>query len=233
MIAKKSEFSLGLVLMLGFWAVFAILMSPVFPGKSGKVNCLDFMDNLYNSISKASAYYIPKVQEKAAAYQGTEINLGIKAKNDAEAARFRNLLATAGAQVTAGTDNSVSARADIAAITRTMLADADAMFANQGEAIRARYNAEPRQALYDWYAINKAMVKTLEEAGDFKTAKILYDTQTKAIEPAYNYFGIESTPIRTQVVTVVLSLVGYVVYTLWFGFAILFMFEGWGLKLEH
>jgi hypothetical protein len=24
-----------------------------------------------------------------------------------------------------------------------------------------------------------------------------------------------------------------VIYTLWYGFAILLMFEGWGLKLEH
>jgi hypothetical protein len=24
-----------------------------------------------------------------------------------------------------------------------------------------------------------------------------------------------------------------VVYTLWYGFAIMFMFEGWGMKLEH
>ena len=32
---------------------------------------------------------------------------------------------------------------------------------------------------------------------------------------------------------VIFSLVFYVIYTLWYGFAIMFMFEGWGLKLEH
>jgi hypothetical protein len=29
------------------------------------------------------------------------------------------------------------------------------------------------------------------------------------------------------------ALVGYVLYTIWYGFAILFLFEGWGLKLDH
>ncbi len=32
---------------------------------------------------------------------------------------------------------------------------------------------------------------------------------------------------------VIFSLIFYVVYTLWYGFAIMFMFEGWGMRLEH
>jgi hypothetical protein len=32
---------------------------------------------------------------------------------------------------------------------------------------------------------------------------------------------------------VVFSLVFYVIYTLWYGFAIMFIFEGWGMQLEH
>jgi hypothetical protein len=53
------------------------------------------------------------------------------------------------------------------------------------------------------------------------------------VEPAYNYYGIKAENIKDKAVIVIVSLVGYVIYTLWFGFAILFMFEGWGLKLEH
>jgi hypothetical protein len=32
---------------------------------------------------------------------------------------------------------------------------------------------------------------------------------------------------------VIFSLIFYVVYTLWYGFAIMFLFEGWGLQLEN
>jgi hypothetical protein len=29
------------------------------------------------------------------------------------------------------------------------------------------------------------------------------------------------------------SLAFYVIYTMWYGFSILFLFEGWGLKISH
>jgi len=32
---------------------------------------------------------------------------------------------------------------------------------------------------------------------------------------------------------VVFSVVVYVIYTHWYGFAIKFLFEGWGMQLEH
>ena len=33
--------------------------------------------------------------------------------------------------------------------------------------------------------------------------------------------------------TILCSLIFYVIYTVWFGFAILYLFEGWGLGLSH
>jgi hypothetical protein len=62
---------------------------------------------------------------------------------------------------------------------------------------------------------------------------VFYDVMTRGVEPSYNYYEIEAVQIREKAGTVILSLAGYVFYTLWFGFAILFMFEGWGVKLEH
>ena len=55
----------------------------------------------------------------------------------------------------------------------------------------------------------------------------------KAIECSYNYFGIEAKKISDSVGIVTFSLVFYVGYTLWYGFAVMFMFEGWGMRLEH
>ena len=60
MIAHKRIFAKGFAMMIGFIVVLIIFFLPVFEGKNG----LDYMDNLYNSISKASAYYIPKVTEE-------------------------------------------------------------------------------------------------------------------------------------------------------------------------
>ena len=62
MIANKKKFSGGLILLAVFVVVLIIIFSPVFKGQNG----LEYLDALYNSISKGSAYYIPKVLEETA-----------------------------------------------------------------------------------------------------------------------------------------------------------------------
>jgi len=228
MIAHKKEFSLGLVMFAGFWALFIVLMSPVFGGK----NLLDYMDNLYNMISKSSANYISSVREKAAEYKGNQVSFTVKAKGADQASRMTKVFQAGGAVVT-GDGEKLKVSGDLGAMVTNILADADAMFANDGKAIQAKYGVDEKPLMFDAYNAVKAAQKDLNAQSKFKEGKILHNVMSKALEPAYNYYGVQSVPIKEKWGTVVLSLVGYVLYTLWFGFAILFMFEGWGLKLEH
>ncbi len=232
MIANKKEFGGGLVMMVGFWIVFALLLSPLYPGPDKKVNMLDYMDNMYNSISKKSSYYIPAAREKAEAYKGNTIALNIKTDENLSAQRLTTILQKAGATVQAG-DKEIKFSGDLGGILTAVLADADAMFANNGQAVSAKYGAAEKQVMFDWYNALKSMEKSLTKQEKFKESKILYQVRTKTVEPAYNYYGIEAQSIKDNATLVIASLVGYVIYTMWFGFAILFMFEGWGLKLEH
>ena len=55
---KKKELGIGAFLMATFIAVMIGIFLPLFDGG----NALNYLDNLYNSISKGSAYYIPKVE---------------------------------------------------------------------------------------------------------------------------------------------------------------------------
>lgn len=229
MIANKKEFGLGFGLMVGFWALFVLFMTPIFNGQ----NLLDYMDSLYNSISKASAYYVPKATEKANTVAGKTATTSIKVTDEAQAKRMTALLQTASATVEPDGKN-LKVTGDLGQILKAMIADADLMFSNKGAEVSQKYGgADPKQALFDWYTIGKTYQKSLEKENDMKSYNVVYSVQTKAVEPAFNYYGIEAKKITENVGTVVISLAGYVVYTLWFGFAILFMFEGWGLKLEH
>lgn len=227
MIANKKEFGLGLGLFAGFWVLFIVLMSPVFAGK----NLLDYMDNLYNQISKKSSYYIPDVTKKLEAYKGQQVSFSVKAKGD-QVARLTKMFQAGGATVTPDGEK-LKIAGDLSAIVSNALADCEAMFKNDGKAVKAKYGADERTVMYDWEEAFKAAEKAMNKENKFKEGKIFNNAQTKAIEPAYNYYGIEALPIKEKWGTVVLSLVGYVIYTLWFGFSILFMFEGWGMKLEH
>jgi len=228
MIANKKEFGLGLGLFIAFWIVFAVLLSPVFEGK----NLLDYMDNLYNTISKKSSYYIPDQQKKAEAYKGQQIEIVVKAKDAEQAARMAKLFEAGQAAVTVE-DKGLKVSGDFGMILNNVLTDADAMFKNDGQALSSKYGYEDKQVMYDWWNAMKAAEANMTKKEKFKEAATFNKVMTKAIEPAYNYYGIVATDIKDKIGMVVVSLAGYVIYTIWYGFSILFMFEGWGLKLEH
>jgi hypothetical protein len=228
MIANKKEFGAGLGLMIGFWIVFVILLSPVFGGQ----NLLDYMDSMYNSISKKSAYYIPEAKEKAQTLKGNSIDLTVETGKNLNAVRLASLLGDADMMLESGS-GQIRISGDLGVMLESALIDADAMFANDGEAVRSRHGYDERQAMFDWWTLLGAMEKSLIKQEKFNESKILYQIRTRSLEPAYNFYGITAQSIREKIGVVVISLAGYVVYTMWFGFAILFMFEGWGLQLKH
>ncbi|HBI14827.1 MAG TPA: hypothetical protein DDY20_04845 [Desulfobulbaceae bacterium] len=228
MIAHKGEFNLGLGMMAGFIAVFIFFWTPSFQGH----NLLNFMDGLYNSISKNSAYYIPQTQKKVDEFKGKDVSMELKAKSEAAAERLGKMLQVNGMAVDRKGD-TLKVQGDLGAVLTGVLKDAEAMYKNNDQELNAKYGFAGKQATYDWWTGLDIMAKNLTKHEQFKESKIVQNVMTKAVEPAYNYFGIQGQNIKDKWLLVTVSLVGYVIYTLWFGFAILFMFEGWGLKLEH
>lgn len=229
MIHDKKEFGIGLVLIAGFFLGLAAIFSPLFEG--GK-NTIDYLDGVFNAISKDSAYYIPGIAEKARQHEGTAVTLNLKAANDGQAARMEKLFASAGAALTReGAALTVSG--DLGRMAAAVLADADLGFKNDGAAVLAKYGSEARLVLYDWHHALTAMARDLNKQQKFREAKTVHDIQTKAVEPAYNYYGVVATPMSSMVWVTLAALIGYVLYTVWYGYAILFLFEGWGLRLDH
>jgi hypothetical protein len=228
MIARKKEFTLGLVLLILFFVVLLIFFSPVFKGQNG----LDYLDNLYNSISKGSAYYIPKLRDEAKAFNGMTVEMSFAMKSPVVAQQTSQLFMKAGAMVNV-TDTNLKLGGDLGKIFDSCLADADAMYRNDGKAVADKYGYGERQALYNWWQAFKGAEKSLNDQKKFKEAKAVANISKKGIETCYNYYKIEPQSIMDRLGLVVFSLVFYVIYTLWYGFAIMFMFEGWGMQLEH
>jgi hypothetical protein len=228
MIARKKEFSLGLGLLVAFFVVLFIFFSPVFNGHNG----LDYLDNLYNSISKGSAYYIPKLKDDAKAFNGSAVEMSFAMASPAQAQQTGQLFMKAGAMVNVS-EAKLKVSGDLGKILDNCLADSDALYKNDGKALAAKYGYNERQALYNWWQAFKGVEKDLNNQKKFKEAKAVANISKKAVETCYNYYTIEPQSIMDRLGVVVFSLVFYVIYTLWYGFAILFMFEGWGMKLEH
>lgn len=228
MIAHKKEFYGGMGLLAAFFVVLAVMFMPVFQGQ----NALNYLDALYNSISKGSAYYVPEVTEEVETFRGKAIQVSLPLANAVQAEQTASLFMAAGAMVNI-TEFNLKVSGDLAAILAGCLADADDMYHNRGTALVSRYGYPERRALYNWWTALKAMDKALKAQKRFDAAKVVALVNSKTVETAYNYYGIAPQRIGDQTGTVIFSLVFYVVYTLWYGFAIMFAFEGWGLKLEH
>ena len=228
MIAKKGKFALGLVMLIAFFVVLFIFFSPIFAGQNG----LDYLDSLYNSISKGSAYYIPYAKEQAGTIAGTTVDLSLELKDEQMADQAAALFTRAGASARpSGAALTVSG--DLSKILDNVLADADSMYANDGDAIANKYKIEERAVMYNWWNALSAMEKALKAQAKFKAAKVVDLVRSKTVETAYNYYKIEPQKIGDQIAVVIFSLIFYVVYTLWYGFAIMYLFEGWGMQLEH
>jgi hypothetical protein len=228
MIASRGKFFAGLALMAGFLVVLAVMFMPIFEG----MNALDYLDSLYNSISKGSAYYVSELAEEVRGHDGAAVELTLALGDEVHSTGIAALFEAAGAAVERD-GSRLRVRGDLGRILSRCVEDSDAMFKNRGEELRDRYGYDEKRALYNWWTALKAMDKELKKQRRFAQADFIVKVQKKAVECAYNYHGIEPQRIGDRIWIVLFSLIFYVVYTVWYGFAIIFLFEGWGLKLSH
>ena len=182
MIAHKKKFTLGLVMLIAFFVVLILFFSPIFGGLNG----LDYLDSLYNSISKGSAYYIPKLKDEAKTFNGNSVELSVAMANPTQAQQTSQLFTKTGAMVNV-TDATLKVSGDLGKILDGVLADADAMYKNDGKAVADKYGFDERQALYTWWQAFKAIEKDLNNQKKFKEAKAVANISKKGIEASYNY----------------------------------------------
>ena len=71
---KKKELGIGVFLLVTFAIVMVMIFMPIVDGG----NALNYLDNLYNSISKGSAYYIPKVEHQVEDHGSEVVTLNLK-----------------------------------------------------------------------------------------------------------------------------------------------------------
>ncbi|MBN2418942.1 MAG: hypothetical protein JXL81_06125 [Deltaproteobacteria bacterium] len=228
MIINKKIFAKGLISIVLFFVVLFIFFSPVFNGHNG----LEYLDDLYNSISKGSAYYIPKVMSEAQKFNGDNINITINMGETQIAEQTAQLFEKSGA-VVAVNDAALNVSGDLGKILGNCIEDSDLMYKNEGEKVSEKYGYNERQALYNWWMAFRQMDKDLKRQEKFSEAEMVNLIKEKAVETSYNYYKIEPQKISEKLWFVIFSLIFYVFYTLWYGYAIMYLFEGWGLQLEN
>jgi len=233
MIVKdKKHMSMGVIMTLIFAGILLFMFSKFFPGRMDqKVNAFKASDNLFNSIAKGSTNYFPELREANSKYMGHEVDLNLKLPSEALADRSEVLLQTAGATAEQEGSN-ILLQGGLGQIMSLVLRDSEALFNNQGQQLQNRYDMQGREVVYTWWQTLSALEKGLTKAKDFEAAKFVNRISKRGVEVGYNFYGIPSKSAGDKAGILSFSLIFYVVYTLWWGFAIFFVFEGLGLEMS-
>jgi hypothetical protein len=234
MVIKNGKaFSKGLLLMASFFVVLVLMFMPLFGGGDRpRENALEAADKLFNSISKGSTNYIPDLNKKVAAYKGKSFTATIKLKDDQGAQAASKLLTAGGAQAKVEAGNQLAVSGDLGQVLEAAIKDSEAMFNNREAEVSSRYGFPGKEALFVWWNVFKELHKDLYRAQRFKEGDLVTEVVQKGVEAAYNYFGIVPETVGSKAGILTFSLIFYVIYTLWWGIAILYFFEGVGLELK-
>lgn len=234
---SKKSLSIGLILAASFWGVLFFIFMPVF-GQG--MNGLDFADDMFNKLSKGSSYFIPKLIKENEKFMGRPLAVSITMDKpedkpgDAEkrAEMASKLFTTAGAQV-AINGAQMKIDGDLGKILDAALLDSDAMYKNEGQKIKEKYGVDDEKQMFrQWHNAFSKIDKNLKKEGKIEEANLTSNVMKKAVETAYNYYGVEAQSVADKAVLMTGLLVFYVIYTMWWGFAIFYIFDGIGLTMK-
>ncbi|MDA8079739.1 MAG: hypothetical protein M0Z79_12475 [Nitrospiraceae bacterium] len=236
LVRNKKTFSAGIVFAISFLAVLLAIFTPLFKGKNG----LQFADDSFNRLSKGSSYFIPKVVTSNEKFMGKTFAATIKVDKpedkpgDAEkrAESIAKILTTAGAKADIS-GASLKIEGDLGKVLASALQDSDDMFRNHGDRIKARYGVDDEKKMFrQWHNTLTRVTKELQKEKKIEEAKMVSDVVKKAIEPAYNFYKIDGERVVDHAGMLSGLLVFYVAYTMWWGYAIFYMFDGLGLSMK-
>jgi len=227
LIIHKKPFNMGALLGVTFFVVLFLIFSPLFGGKNG----LEYSDDLFNKLSKGSSYFIPKLTEEVKKYSGKNIGVTLKLDKPDLVEKTAKILMVAGAQV--GVQGSeVKIGTDLGKMLSAVIKDSDAMYHNDAQKVAAAYGLEATEVMSLWWGVLTKMDKELKKDKKVEESNVVSEVTKKGIEPAFNFFGIEAQRVSDKAGTMIGLLVFYVLYTMWWGYAIFYMFDGIGLSMK-
>jgi hypothetical protein len=245
--SSKKHLGYGIVMALSFWVLLFLIFSPIFPKtpEGQPQNGLQWADEMFNKLAKGSSYFIPKVQKNNEKFMGKTFAVTVNVSKpedkpgDAEkrAERASKLFTlNPGAKVEVN-GAQMKIEGDLGLVLKAALDDADMMFKNEGEKIKAKYAVamatdDEKQIFRQWNNVLPKIDKIFKKEGKIEEAKIISDITKKAIEASYNFYKVDAVQVSEKAGLMTFLLVFYVAYTLWWGFAIFFIFEGIGLTMS-
>lgn len=224
-IQNKKKFRVGVSGLILFSVILGYWLSPRENYRSG----LDQVDQLFNQMAKNSTYFIPDALRLARKFEGTAVDFGISSRWPGDDARMAQILRANGLSAALLGDGRVRVKGDLGQMGQSASVDAELLFKAQGSDLRAKYGCDEKEVIYYWWVVFDGLTRRFVQVNRSSEADFTRFMTTRVLEPAYNFAGIETKSIGENVGRVAFFLGFYLLYTLLYGFSILFLFEGLGI----
>ncbi|MDH4205933.1 MAG: hypothetical protein OEV45_10420 [Desulfobacteraceae bacterium] len=225
LVVNKKEFTLGAVLTVTFFVLLFMMHTTTVISIKGK-SIVHYTDEMFVSVSKGSVYFIPELVETADKYIGKPLDVKIK-KNEKAALLFEKVNASVELK-----NGGLKIKGDLGEILKNVLKDADAVFKGEDRGLYDRYGYAGKDVIHQWWLSLKEIEGVYKKAKKFDEIKSLETVRVKALEPAFNFCGVEAASASQHALGISAVIVFYVIYTVWWGYAIYFLSEGVGLMMK-
>jgi hypothetical protein len=228
LVRHKKTMTIGVLLGLSFIGVLVLIFSPVFgEGKNG----LEYSDALFNKLAKGSSYFIPELTESLKEVQGKDNGeTTIRMENADAASKAAKILTRAQMNVVVK-GSELTINGDLAKELGNVLDDSNAMYYNNGSEISQKYGMDEGEVMSIWWGVLKRTAKEFQKTDRVEQADVIQEVMKKGIEPAFNFYDIEPQKVSDKALTVTGLLLFYILYTMWWGYAIFCIFDGLGLSM--
>ncbi len=225
LVVNKKEFTLGAVLTVTFFVFLFIIHGTTVISIKGK-SLVHYTDEMFVSVSKGSVYFIPELVKTADKYVGKPLDVKIK-KNEKAALLFEK--ANAKAELKNG---ELEIKGDLGEILKNVLKDADTFFKDGDKVLYDRYGYAGKEVIRQWWLSLKEIEGVYKKSKKFDEIKSLETIRIKALEPAFNFYGVKAASASQHALGISGIIVFYVIYTVWWGYGIYFLSEGVGLLMK-
>jgi hypothetical protein len=226
MIQNRKKFWVGVSGLILFSMILGFWLSPWGHHRSG----LERVDQLFNQLAKNSTYFIPNALNLAPKFEGKTVDFGITSRWPGDDARMAQIIQTNLFSAVLLGDGRMRIKGDLGKMGLAASMDAGLLFKGQESDLRVKYGVNGKEAVYYWWVAFEGLTRRLIQENRSSEADYTRFLTTRVLEPAYNFAGIETRSIEENIWTVAFFLGFYLLYTLLYGFSILFLFEGLGIQ---
>lgn len=226
LVRDRKKFWTGLIGLIFFSLILIFWTSSWGNHKSG----LEWADGLFNQLAKDSTYFIPGAVKLAGRFEGITVDFGVNPRWPGTDSLLAKILQANAFSATILNDGRVRIKGDLGLLGKAASADAELLFKGHEKDLQGRYGLEGKEVLYYWWIAFDGLTRRFIQENRSSEADFTRFMTIRVLEPSYNFAGIETRNITENAGTVSFLLGFYVFYTLLYGFSILFIFEGLGIK---